>query len=163
VQKCYTERRTIECIEAAFGLINKILEFFQQKALVYVEVSFNCEKPYAITVISRSRFDVYLNRLTKEANRRAATVRGATLLSEPLCGTGFVSDYVRGTQVPPTENSGDVEAVQVCLCSLLEGHRYSRSHLLDLEGHADRYKQSVRVSATHTPEFSEPAKVARLQ
>lgn len=74
----------------------------------------------------------------KEANRSAATLPCASELSGPPGGAGFVSDYVSGTQVPAA--SEQVEAV-----------------------HADRYEQSVRVSATDASEFSEPAKVGRLQ
>lgn len=97
----------------------------------------------------------------KEANRSAATLPCASELSGPPGGAGFVSDYVSGTQVPAA--SEQVEAVQVCGCRLVEGYGYSKSDLLDLDGHADRYEQSLRVSATDASEFSEPAKVGRLQ
>ena len=53
----------MEGIGGIFSLLNKILEFFQQKAAVYVEVSFGLEKPYAITVVNQSRFDILLNHL----------------------------------------------------------------------------------------------------
>lgn len=44
-------------------LLNMILEFFQQKAAIFVEVSFGLEKPFAITVVNQSRFDILLNHL----------------------------------------------------------------------------------------------------
>jgi hypothetical protein len=97
----------------------------------------------------------------KEANRSAATLPRASGLSGPPGGAGFVSDYVSRTQVPAA--SEQIEAVQVCGRRLAEGYGYSKSDLLDLHGHADRYKQSVRVSATNASEFLEPAKVGRLQ
>lgn len=54
----------MEGITGAFGLLNKLLEFFQQKAFVYVDVSFGTKRPYAITVVNRSRFDVHLLHLS---------------------------------------------------------------------------------------------------
>lgn len=45
-----------------------LLEFFQQKAFVYVEEVFNTNKPYCVTVVNRSRFDILLNRQTVNPN-----------------------------------------------------------------------------------------------
>ena len=53
----------MEGISGILSFLSKLLEFFQQKAAVYVEVSFGLEKPYAITVVNQSRFDVLLNSL----------------------------------------------------------------------------------------------------
>jgi hypothetical protein len=56
----------MEGIGGVFRLLNKLLEFFQQKAFVYVDVAFNSEKLYEVTVINHSKFDVHLNYLNVE-------------------------------------------------------------------------------------------------
>ncbi|MBI4304650.1 MAG: hypothetical protein HY665_09995 [Chloroflexi bacterium] len=78
-----------------------------------------------------------------EANRSATTLARAPELSGPICGASFVSDYLSRT--------------------LVEGYGYSKSDLLDLDGHAHREEQSVRGSATEASELSEPAIVRRIE
>lgn len=55
---------------AALGIAGKLLgpllELFQQKAFVFVDVSFGEEKPYRLTVVNQSRYDVHLNELRAE-------------------------------------------------------------------------------------------------
>ena len=53
----------IEGAGGIIGLIGKLLEFFQQKAYVYVDVTFGDEKPYRLTVFNNSKFDIHLNEM----------------------------------------------------------------------------------------------------
>jgi len=53
----------VEHIGGLFGLLAKILDVFQQKAYVYVDVTFGAEVPYCLTVLNRSSFDILLGNL----------------------------------------------------------------------------------------------------
>jgi len=56
----------IEGAGAIFGVLNKVLEFFQQKAFVYVDVALGVENPFCLTVVNKSTFDVLLKSLTSD-------------------------------------------------------------------------------------------------
>lgn len=56
----------VEGAGAVLSVIGKLLEFIQQKAYVFVDVSFGDEQPYRLTVVNRSNYDVHLNELRAE-------------------------------------------------------------------------------------------------
>lgn len=44
-------------------MIGKMLEFFGQKVSVYIEISFNHDKPYRLIIKNRSGYDVLIDQL----------------------------------------------------------------------------------------------------
>ena len=56
----------MEGIGGFSSLLSKLLEIFKQKAYVFIEVNAHTEKPYVLTVMNRSGFDVLLNSIKVE-------------------------------------------------------------------------------------------------
>ncbi|SHG39252.1 hypothetical protein SAMN02745206_03773 [Desulfacinum infernum DSM 9756] len=50
----------VEQVSGLFGILARILDVFQQKAYVYVDVTFGADVPYCLTVLNRSSFDILL-------------------------------------------------------------------------------------------------------
>ena len=53
----------MEGLSGIVGAVSRLLELFQQKAVVFVDVCFGDDKPYTLTVSNRSRFDICLEEL----------------------------------------------------------------------------------------------------
>jgi hypothetical protein len=71
----------VEGAGALFGVLNKILEIFQQKAFVYVDVALGSEKTFCLTVVNKSTFDILLKKLTAEPDG-FPDIKNGYLLSE---------------------------------------------------------------------------------
>jgi len=141
----------MEGVGGVFGLVSKLLEFFQQKAYVYVDVVFSDENPYKLTVVNNSKFDVFLNEMKAEPHGFKVAEKGFDILTG-----GLFRDKVMkpGQKIVFPFSSKDIGTQSVKIftiryCTILKGKKVPR-YEQSCEFLFERDTYSVHVSSSAT-------------
>ena len=136
---------------AIVSVFGKMLEFFQQKAYVFVDVSFGEDKPYRLTVVNRSTLDVYLNELRAEPDGFCMQSTGWDILKGDL----FRSKVLKPGQriclnfSPQDLGADGKKNFTISYCTIIKGRKIPR-YEQSCEFTFDRDTYTVQVSSSHT-------------
>lgn len=153
----------IEQAGALLGLLGKLLEVFQQKAFVYVDVSFGDEVPYRLTVSNESPFDILLLNLHVSPDGFPDSDNGLQLNDSSLFKNKLLKPRQRIKLLLRNTDIGEhaKRAFKIEYCTLIKGKKVPRlqqscEHEFVRADHTVPVRKSLKVNYSIQGCNSEP-------
>jgi hypothetical protein len=118
----------IEHIGGLFGVLARVLDILQQKAYIYVDVTFGADVPYCLTVLNRSSFDILLVHLLATPDGFPTPDSGWQLNQSQLFKNKILKPGQRIRVQLRHQDIGEVahRRFKIEYCTLLKGKRIPR-------------------------------------
>lgn len=145
----------MEMYSGVLGLISRMLEFFRQKAFVYIEVAFNTDKPYCVTVMNRSGFDILLHKLTVSPDGFPTLGNGWSLTAAGLFNNQRLKpgQRIRLFLSPENIGEGSVRNFTISYSTYLTEKFLVKRYEQSCRHEFDVSKQTIHVVASSTAQI----------